>query len=247
MLNHSSYKDIDNKNIKKALYISTLCTSGTEQMSIDLSLLNKTIVSKDILFTFRLYKWEGNWLSIGYHQKKIPEHWIELSKRGLFKIVKRPSGGGAVLHSGGITYALTFKKTLYKKLSYQFINNWLIESFSNLGIKLIYGNIKKASIKDNCFSTSFTSDLIDKKGFKRVGSAQFWKKGSFLQHGEIQLSPSSSLWADIFREEAPPPLKLTMHTGQLIEYLKNSFIKNNSNSAIENIFVDFGELDRKTL
>ena len=38
---------------------------------------------------------------------------------------------GAVLHSGGITYALTFKKTYYKVLSYEMVNNWLIKSFEN--------------------------------------------------------------------------------------------------------------------
>ena len=39
----------------------------------------------------------------------IPPHWEKLLAEEEIKIVKRPSGGGAVLHSGGITYALTFK------------------------------------------------------------------------------------------------------------------------------------------
>ena len=52
-------------------------------------------------------------ITLGYHQKAIPSHWEKLLEDGVIKIVRRPSGGGAVLHSGGITYALTFKKSSY--------------------------------------------------------------------------------------------------------------------------------------
>ena len=30
---------------------------------------------------------------------------------------------------------------------------------------------------ENCFGTSYISDLVDKDGFKRIGSAQYRKKG----------------------------------------------------------------------
>ncbi len=208
----------------KALVISTIKTSGEKQMKFDLDFLERTINDKDILLTLRFYLWEDYWLSIGYHQKDLPSHWIELSNKGLIKIVKRPSGGGAVLHSGGITYALTFKKPSYKKFYYEKINNWLIESFLDLGIPLKTGLIKKSIILDNCFSSSFNSDLIDNNGHKRIGSAQYWKKGSFLQHGEIQLNPPSNLWFEIFKEKAPPKIELNLSKIELIDFLKNSFL-----------------------
>ena len=144
--------------------------------------------------------WAGDWLSIGYHQKEIPIHWENLLSNGEINIVRRPSGGGAVLHSGGITYALTFKKNYYKVLSYEMVNNWLIKSFRELGLSLQYGNLRKSSIKTNCFGTSLISDLVDQDGFKRIGSAQFRKKGAFLQHGEIQTNPSKSLWFKLFKD-----------------------------------------------
>ena len=100
-------------------------------MSLDLYFLDRTILDENILFTLRFYLWQGNWISIGYHQKDLPNHWIRLSEEGVIRIIKRPSGGGAVLHSGGITYALTFKKPTYRKFSYQVINNWLINYFSH--------------------------------------------------------------------------------------------------------------------
>ena len=225
------------KGQETAIIISTLEASGNDQMSLDLHFLEKTILDENILFTLRFYLWQGNWISVGYHQKNLPNNWIKLSEEGLIKIIKRPSGGGAVLHSGGITYALTFKKPKYRKFSYQVVNNWLIKYFSSIGIKLKYGSIKKNTINENCFSTSYTSDLIDQNGIKRIGSAQYWKKGSFLQHGEIQLNPHKELWSRIFDVHAPPPLKLDLDRNELINNLRNSFLENYDDLKIQNILL----------
>ena len=124
---------IDNQ----ALIISTLKLSGLEQMALDLHFLEETISKVEILFTLRFYYWAGDWISLGYHQKVIPPHWEKLKEEGDIKIVRRPSGGGAVLHSGGITYALTFKKSSYNSFSYELVNKWLIESFDKLGLIVI--------------------------------------------------------------------------------------------------------------
>ena len=229
----------------QALIISTLELPGVEQMNLDLHFLEKTISNIELLFTLRFYHWKGAWISLGYHQKVIPHHWEKLSEEGLIKIVRRPSGGGAVLHYGGITYALTFKKSSYKKFSYEMVNNWLIKSFNELGLKLQKGNLKKSLIKDNCFGSSYISDLVDQKGFKRIGSAQYRKKGAFLQHGEIQLNPPKELWAKIFQEEAPPNIDLKISNNQIIKYLKNSFLENKTNIEIKNI--NFTNSDLKNL
>ncbi len=206
-------------------------------MSIDKNLLEKTISNDNIFFTLRFYSWEGNWISIGFHQKTYPEHWKDLKEKGLINIVRRPSGGGAVLHSGGITYALTFNKPEYKKFSYQFINSWLIKSFSFLGLSLRNGSVKKGSIRENCFGTNYVSDLVDVNGKKRIGSAQYWKKGSFLQHGEIQLNPPLDLWVKIFGQEPPQPLSLNLSNKKIIKHLRNSFIEDYCDSSIENIYL----------
>ena len=225
------------KGKESAIIISTIKASGITQMSLDLYFLDKTILDENILFTLRFYLWQGNWISVGYHQKDLPNHWIKLSEEGTIRIIKRPSGGGAVLHSGGITYALTFRKPTYRKFSYQVVNNWLIKYFSSLGIKLKYGEIKRSIIQENCFSTSYTSDLIDQNGIKRVGSAQYWKKGSFLQHGEIQLNPPKELWARIFNVKAPPSIELNLERNELIKDLRNSFLEKQSDLNIKNILL----------
>ncbi len=222
----------------QALIFSTYNLPGFDQMALDLNSLAQTISNPEIILTLRFYYWKGDWLSIGYHQKEIPPHWEKLIFNKEINIVRRPSGGGAVLHSGGITYALTFKKTYYKKLSYEMINSWLINSFRELGLNLQYGNLQKSPITFNCFGTSLISDLVDQDGFKRIGSAQYRKKGAFLQHGEIQTNPSKDLWFKLFKEEAPPKINLDLTNDEIIQHLRNSFLKNKSNIKFKNISID---------
>lgn len=222
----------------QALIFSTNSLPGFDQMALDLNSLDQTISNPEIILTLRFYYWTGDWLSIGYHQKEIPLHWKNLLSNGEINIVRRPSGGGAVLHSGGITYSLTFKKTYYKVLSYEMVNNWLIKSFRELGLNLQYGNLRKSSIKTNCFGTSLISDLVDQNGFKRIGSAQYRKKGAFLQHGEIQTNPSQDLWFKLFKEEAPPKINIALTNDEIVQHLRNSFLENKSNIKFKNIAID---------
>ena len=226
----------------QALIISTSRLPGFDQMNLDLHYLEETFNRAEILFTLRFYFWEGDWLSLGYHQKSIPANWEKLSKEGHIKIVRRPSGGGAVLHSGWITYALTFKKNSYNRFSYETVNNWLIQSLSKLGLNLEKGNLKKSTIKDHCFGSSYICDLVDEFGFKRVGSAQYRKNGVFLQHGEIQLNPCRELWKELFEEEAPPQVKLNRSNDEIINYLKNRFIEGKPNLKIQNINCKYSDI-----
>ena len=94
---------------EEVLYLDPLELSGPEQMAIDLFLLEKSFTDKDFFMAIRFYTWDGDWLSIGKHQKELPRKWLKLLKNEQLKIVRRPSGGNAVLHSGGLTYALIWK------------------------------------------------------------------------------------------------------------------------------------------
>ena len=221
----------------QALIFSTNNLSGFDQMALDLNSLDQTISNPEIVLTLRFYYWTGDWLSIGYHQKEIPLHWEKLLSNGEINIVRRPSGGGAVLHSGGITYALTFKKTYYQVLSYKMVNNWLIKSFRELGLNLQNGTFRKSLINTNCFGTSLISDLIDQDGFKRIGSAQYRKKDAFLLHGEIQTNPSKDLWFKLFKEEAPPKVNLNLTNDQIVQHLRNSFLKDKSDINFKTIAI----------
>ena len=84
--------------------------------------------------------------------------------------------------------------------------------------------------------------MVDEKGFKRIGSAQYRKKGTFLQHGEIQINPSRVLWLELFKEEAPPRINLNLSNNEIIEYLKNSFLEDKSNLRIEKLHFNLHEI-----
>ncbi len=201
---------------------SSAC-DGPTQMASDELMLNK--VNEENHMSIRFYKWEGIWLSIGYHQKDLPKQWLNLLKKKKINIVRRPSGGGAVLHSGGITYALAWRQPPRKNhKAYREINQWLINCFNELGIPLKFGTQPSVRPSGNCFSTSTVADLVDKDGNKRIGSAQLWRNGHLLQHGEIILNPPVELWKEIFKNEPPPKISNKFSKDYLEELLTNSFI-----------------------
>ena len=59
------------------------------------------------------------------------------------------------------------------------VNNWLIKSFKELGLNLQNGHLRKSIIRENCFGSSYISDLVDQDGYKRIGSAQYRKPVSY--------------------------------------------------------------------
>ncbi len=220
-------KKSDQNSIKEGQIISTPALDGPSQMASDVMMLEKISQGSDLSITFRLYKWEGIWLSIGRHQKQLPEHWINLVKNQNLKICRRPSGGSAVLHSGGITYSLAWQSPPTKRHeAYKETTKWLIDCFRELEIPLIFGKQPSSFASGNCFSSSTHADLIDENGCKRIGSAQFWRNGSLLQHGEILLDPPKELWIELF-QEPPPNLNFSYISKENLEdLLKKSLIKN---------------------
>ena len=229
------------KNSEQVLYLNPLNLNGPEQMAIDLFLLEKSFADKDFHMAIRFYTWEGDWLSIGKNQKEISQQWINLSKNNKLKLVRRPSGGKAVLHSKGLTYALIWKNPpKNKKESYSKTIQWLRNGFKKAGEDLFFGNQPIDMTNSNCFAISSLADLVDKDNNKHIGSAQFWKKGHLLQHGEILIEPSKKLWKKVFNIN-PPKIKTHLRgKDNLINILKKSLIETWPNSK----FIDY-ELDKK--
>ena len=211
---------------EEVLYINPLKLSGAEQMAIDLFLLEKSFIDKNFHMALRFYSWDGDWLSIGKNQTKLPPTWLELLKNKKLKIIRRPSGGNAVLHSRGLTYALVWRNPpKNKKKSYLKTAQWLKDGFKKAGVDLFLGNQTVNISNSNCFSTSTFADLVDKENNKHIGSAQYWKKGHLLQHGEILIEPSKQLWKKVFNTDPPKIKKELKEKDKIIYFLKESFIK----------------------
>ena len=187
---------------KSGRIIPTLEADGYTQMALDALLLRES--HHRPVPVLRFYRWSGPWLSLGLHQRRWPSHWDDLIRRGTLSMVRRPSGGGAVLHAGGLTYALIWPDAPRQRHeAYRQACQWLIAGFNGLGLSLRFGDSGAASISDNCFARSTPADLVDSQGVKRIGSAQRWSQGHLLQHGEILLDPPLDLWREVFEEPAP--------------------------------------------
>tara|TARA_Y100001968_G_scaffold89236_1_gene80289 strand:+ start:4608 stop:5375 length:768 start_codon:yes stop_codon:yes gene_type:complete len=217
-------------NPKKGLLLPHLKLKGPQQMALDQILLKKSIASSDFSIAARFYTWKGNWLSIGKNQINIPSKWKDLLNQKKINIVRRPSGGKAVLHSGGLTYALIWKNPPKRKHEAYFAaSQWLLNGFSDLGLPLTFGNQNLDDFTENCFSRSTAADLIDFDGNKRIGSAQLWQKGHLLQHGEILLEPPQELWLKLFSAPAPKPISIKFTSLELekvlTKYLLNYWSK----------------------
>ena len=201
--------------------------SGTEQMALDEMLLEKSINQSITSPSLRFYTWKGGpWLSIGHHQKKVPKEWIELSQKNKLQLVRRPTGGSAVLHSGGLTYSIIWPSPPRKKReAYLEASQWLIKGFSDLGVSLHFGKSAQVATTINCFSSSTSADLIDEFGQKRVGSAQLWRQRYLLQHGEILLDPPRKLWMEVFESMPPEPAPVNFPRKGLEKALQQSIQK----------------------
>ena len=174
------------------------CHPGTRQMAIDSLLLDQREPA------FRLYSWQRPTLSLGFHQRCIEPHWQELAAAGVIDLVRRPSGGRAVLHAGELTYALVWPDPPLSRLqTYGRACAWLVNSFAALGLPLQPGRQAVSPQPSSCFATSTAADLGHASGVKRVGSAQLWRRGCLLQHGSILLEPPADLWKLVFG--GPPP------------------------------------------
>jgi lipoate-protein ligase A len=181
-------------------FIPLIEASGFEQMAIDQWLFEQHCQGRHPP-TLRFYTWYPAAISLGYHQKHYPNHWDNLTYQGKpIDLVRRPTGGRAVLHQGDLTYMIVtsgLKGTRYQ--IYEHLCQFLIEGWRRLGVELKYGKAKRSYIRNpNCFATATSADLIDEQGNKLIGSAQLRREKQILQHGSINLNPNQELSQQVF-------------------------------------------------
>ena len=122
----------------------------------------------------RFYTWSPPAISLGYHQRNWSDHWSELTWRGqTINLVRRPTGGRAVLHQGDLTYAIiTSGLTGNRTEAYKTLCQFLIEGWRSLGVSLFYGEAGRGYIHNpDCFNTATAADLVTVNGSKLIGSA----------------------------------------------------------------------------
>jgi lipoate-protein ligase A len=186
--------------------IPLLRASGQHQMAIDRWLLQQHHVGEHPP-VLRFYTWASPTISLGYHQRRWPLSWQQLTWQGTpLQLVRRPTGGRAVLHQGDLTYMVVTSGLSGKRLdAYKSICEFLIQGWRSLGVDLHYGSIGRGYIHNpNCFGTATGADLLTADGHKLIGSAQLKRGNTILQHGSIRLEPDAGLFTQVFGETVAP-------------------------------------------
>ncbi len=185
-------------------YIPYSVYCGQENMDIDAEILDKAISDNEQDAIFRLYGWKPACVSLGRNQQ---DSFLDVKLLSDYKIdvVRRLTGGRALLHDNEITYSFVCPVSYLENgehvvSSYKEISQILIDKFKNIGIDLDFGNSKPVKTGfDYCMLVSTGADLCYQNK-KLIGSAQCRKNGYILQHGSILYDYDSVLLEKIFKE-----------------------------------------------
>jgi lipoate-protein ligase A len=169
--------------------------SGPWNMGVDEALLRSAIELGSA--TLRIYRWQGPWLSLGYGQSRIPDALEAACRTAGVGIVRRSTGGRAVLHGGDLTYSIAAPDCFLEaglRCAYDQIARALLAALHEAGIP----GAERAAIQDrvavgaafDCFAEP-AGDEICVAGRKLVGSAQRRSRGALLQHGSIRVRADS--------------------------------------------------------
>jgi lipoyl(octanoyl) transferase len=166
---------------------------GAWNMAVDEAVLLE-IGAGCSLPTLRLYSWQPACLSLGYTQSIKDANLTELKKQG-WTIVRRPTGGRAILHTDELTYSviapLDDSRVLGSVLeSYQRLSKALLRALLLLGLEAQsnqHAGNPQAGLGPVCFEVPSNYE-ITVGGKKLIGSAQARRKEGVLQHGSLPLS-----------------------------------------------------------
>lgn len=172
-------------------------------MALDEAILEAHLEGK-VPPTLRFYGWAPPAVSIGYGQKLPEKIRQRIESKGL-DVIRRPTGGRAVLHLDELTYSFVASGKLLGSsviASYKKICEALICGFKNLGVvvEMGQGQVADRQIHD-CFTATTTADL-HYMGKKIVGSAQLRRHDALLQHGSILLCQEQNLMGELLLAKA---------------------------------------------
>jgi len=170
---------------------------GAYNMALDEALLHGAIAGGQPVL--RIYAWQPPAVSLGYFQQLDESiDRAEITRRG-FGLVRRPTGGRAILHKDEVTYSVAARHqdiTGGSSLmgSYRSISRAIEAGLQILGVAAELaersGHARqqnKHSLPTVCFAQPAKVDMVVGSR-KIVGSAQTRRAGALLQHGSIPLS-----------------------------------------------------------
>lgn len=174
---------------------------GALNMAVDEALLES--VQSGAPPVLRFYTWRPACLSIGRNQQARGLYDPRRAAAAGIDIVRRPTGGLAVLHDRELTYAVLapLHPLGGPRAAYAAINAALVDGLLAFGVPV--GHAPPAARRPPlhraaapCFRTPAAGEVVA-VGRKLVGSAQRCERGALLQHGSILLSGSQARVLDL--------------------------------------------------
>jgi len=160
-------------------------------MAVDEALLESAVHGGPC--TLRWYRWEQATLSIGYFQ--VGDGALNDPRFSTLPVVRRLSGGGALIHDREWTYSCTLPAShplaRDARQLYVLVHEAIIEALAGLGFSARMRGTSDASRGHAflCFSRGDDFDVM-MGDHKILGSAQRRRKGAVLQHGGLILQAS---------------------------------------------------------
>ena len=145
--------------------------------------------------TLRLYGWNPPALSLGKSQPSSGSCERRVLRRRGIDLVRRPTGGLAVLHDRERTYAVigSLRREPFAGgvlETYRSISAALEDAMRSLGASARASSARREGVRPevgpSCFALTSAHE-ITVGGRKLIGSAQFRRGCAFLQHGSILL------------------------------------------------------------
>ena len=194
---------------------------GRENMAVDEAVLSlfASLSAKGLkpVPTLRLYGWKEPTISIGYAQKSR----LFRCLKSPLPVVRRLTGGRAVLHTKELTYSVvaSTEDPLFSSgigAAYFVISSAIVSALKGIGIEASLsrseggggggGGGGGSTNKEACFHAPSRYEVVaagarGAGGGKLAGSAQRRFKGVFLQHGSILFDVDEGLNAELFGRE----------------------------------------------
>jgi lipoyl(octanoyl) transferase len=147
--------------------------------------------------TLRLYAWDPPCLSFGRNQPALDRYPREELAAAGVDIVRRQTGGRAVLHDQELTYTVVAPARLFgsAREAYRTINDVFVRALQMLGVEAsVHATAEAAPLLSTtpCFAEPAAGEVVA-DGRKLIGSAQVHRAGVLLQHGSLQLRRSPIL------------------------------------------------------
>jgi len=197
--------------------------SGAWNMAVDELLMEWSAATGGCCWRF--YRWQEATLSLGYFQAYADRsrHTPSLD----CPVVRRISGGGAILHDAELTYSFTVPRghrlAARRLILYNLVHSTLIEVLSECGVAAYLHAASSRTLPRRepflCFQRRAPGDLLIGQT-KIAGSAQRRSSGALLQHGSVLLARSPAApELDGLNDLTEPPIGENSLQGAWLERL----------------------------